>query len=90
MLAWAKFISTYKDPVKPKYQLSAEDEALFTKMTNEIKTFKMYGFSDSTNNVNGYVRKFEEAIAYGGDISQNISDYRKIIDNCIKVTMSQQ
>ena len=90
VLAWAKFISTYKDPVKPKYQLSAEDEALFTKMTNEIKTFKMYGFSDSTNNVNGYVRKFEETIAYGGDISQNISDYRKIIDNCIKVTMSQQ
>lgn len=89
-LAWVKFISAFQDPVKPKYQYSAEDQALLDKMSNEKVQYNNLGFADSTDTAYNYLRKMEEAIAYGGDIAQNISDYRKIVSNCIKVTLSQQ
>lgn len=89
-LAWAKFVSTYNDPVKPKYQIKADDQAIIDKLRTNITTFKMYGFADSTSNVDSYIKNLETAIANGGDISQNISDYNKIIENCIKLSLKQQ
>lgn len=89
-VAWAKFCSTYNDPVKPKYTFKPEDEALFAAMEDKTVQFRYFGFADSTKTVSDYIRKLEENVAYGGDVAQNLKDYSKIISNCIKITLSQQ
>ena len=90
VLAWAKFVSTYNDPVKKKHEFKKEDAELISNLKNKIDKFSINGFSDSTKTVHEYVRSLEEAVAKGEDISQNLTTYRKVINKCITTTMKQQ
>lgn len=89
-VAWAKFATMFKDPVKDEYVWSAKDQAMINKLTDGKIIYRNYAFADASNNVNDLLMKMEGDIIRGGDIAQLTTTYNALFQNCIDVSISQQ
>lgn len=86
-VAWAKFATTYKDPVKDEYTWSAADQKMIDSLTAGNVIYRNYAFADASNTIHELVAKMEYEISEGKDISQQVATYNALFKNCINVSL---
>ena len=86
-VAWAKFATTYKDPIKDEYTWSAADQKMIDSLTSGNMIYRNYAFADGSNSIYELVRKMEYEISVGKDISQEVTTYNVMFKNCINVSL---
>jgi multiple sugar transport system substrate-binding protein len=86
-LAWAKFMTTYKDPIQDKYAMSKSEKLLCQKLISGNINYPDYGYATSSTNINEIVVKLETAITTGSPVSTTLESYRKQVQNCIDASL---
>lgn len=87
-VAWMKFYSSFKDPVKDKTTFSSQDQELVNKLLKDILPSRS-GFSDASVGASQLEGRIIDEIVRGGDISQCISKYQPQFQSCINSTLEQ-
>ncbi len=90
-VAFAKFWSTYSDPVKDKYELNDEQKALVKKLiSGNIANFQGgYTGSDGTKSYDYFTWPMSMDIALGSDVSSTISATLPKINACVNYTLKK-
>lgn len=86
-VAWAKFMTTYRDPIQDKYALPKSDKAMAQKLISGRINYPDYGYATSSTNINQIVVDLETAITTGSPVSTTLEKYRKQVQNCIDAAL---
>ena len=91
-VAFAKFWSTYNDPVKDKYELSDEYKALVKKLiSGEIINLQGgYTGSDGTASYTLFIYPIAMDVALGSDVAAKIDEQLPKINACVEYTMNKK
>ncbi len=91
-VAFAKFWSTYTDPVADKYELNSEQKALVKKLTsgNIANLHGAYVGSDGENSISIIDNRIGLDIAKGNDVTSTINTHLPILNAAIEYVMSKK
>ena len=87
---WADFSKSYKSPVKGKYELSDEDQALVDKL---ISGNIVNDHGSATNNSDRTLdiqARILSQVKNGGDIDKLINENYKVMSDCIATTVGKE
>jgi ABC-type glycerol-3-phosphate transport system substrate-binding protein len=89
-VAWAKFGTTFKDPIKDTYALSDTDTKMISDVVNGNIIYFNSSYSDGTKLQNDYLAQMEWFIVEEGqDVTQLCTQTNVLLQNCINVQMKQ-
>lgn len=86
-VAWAKFCSTYSDPVTDKFDMSASQKELCNKLLRGNTAFGHGSYASSSTSTLVITSEINNTILNGGDIAQTIENYSAQIEACIKAVV---
>lgn len=91
-VAFAKFWSTYNDPVKDKYELNDEYKALVKKLISGeiVNLHGGYTGSDGTASYTLFIYPIAMDIALGNDVAAKIDEELPKINACVEYTMGKK
>lgn len=88
LIAWAKFWTTYTDPVTTdKTKMNKKDQAMIDKLLAKINP-RRCSYSDSSYAFNSLEWNMVTDVARGKDISATTAEYKPQMQSCIDATMS--
>ncbi len=88
VVAWAKFYTTYEDPVTTdKTKMSAKDQAMIDDLLKNINP-RRCSYSDSSWSMSSLEWNLVTEAARGKDLSVQINDYKPQMQSCIDATMA--
>lgn len=86
-VAFAKFSSTYKNPVESDQSYSAEDEALLRKLATGKICYPNYGFSNNEVDIGDILTSLTTKVMQGDNVAQVLQNNNQSVQNCIDATL---
>lgn len=89
-MVFAKFSTTYKSNVKPKYTWSDADQKVIDGLAAGPKCWSNYAYSDGSNSGLDLMSEMVWKVSHGEDVAQTTASYNALLQHCIDVMISQQ
>ncbi len=85
-VAWAKFSTTYKNPVTSKTSMSKAESDLVKKLATGDIIYPNYGFASTSTTLDDLFLKIPDEILQGKSVPTVLSNYRQPFQDCINAT----
>ncbi len=87
-IAWGKFGTTFKSPVKETYELSDADAKMIENIKNGPIIYLNASYSDGKKIAHDYISQMEWFIVEDGqDVAKLTAEYNAYVKNCINVAL---